>query len=80
MTYAARPNQYIDCQECRPAARRSAAPRRGFWRRLYDAVFQSRERQAERAIAAYLASTGGRFTDAIERELTERLASGDWRR
>jgi hypothetical protein len=49
-------------------------------RRIYDAVFESRQKQAERMIAAYLERTGGRFTDDIERRLTDRLISGDWRR
>jgi len=40
----------------------------------------SRQRQAERAVAAYLETTGGRFTDDIERRVTERLITGEWRR
>jgi hypothetical protein len=82
MTYAARPSEFIDCAGCQPAARQPAtpAPRRGFWRRVYDAVLESHERRAEREIGAYLASTGGRFTDAIERRVSDRLLSGEWRR
>lgn len=79
MTYAARPHEFIDCRakEGHPPA---AVHRHGWLRRIYDAVFESREKQAERAIAAYLETTGGRFTDSIERRITERLISGDWRR
>ena len=40
----------------------------------------SRQRQAERAVAAYLETTGGRFTDDIERRVSERLITGVWRR
>jgi len=49
-------------------------------RRFYEAVFKSRQTQAERVVAAYLESTGGRFTDDIERRITERLVTGEWRR
>lgn len=80
MTYAARPSEFVPC---RPTASADLRPtigrRRGLLRRIVDALFESREKQAERAVAAYLESTGGRFTDAIERRLTDRLVSGDWR-
>jgi hypothetical protein len=77
MTYAARPSEFVPCRQTQPADRGS---RRGLLRRIYDAIFQSREKQAERAIVAYLESTGGRFTDSIERRITERLVSGNWPR
>jgi hypothetical protein len=82
MTYAARPSEFVPCHENPPAdgARRVTRRRPGLLRRIYDAVLVSRERQAEREIAAYLESTGGRFTDSIERRLTDRLISGNWRR
>jgi hypothetical protein len=32
-------------------------------------------RQAEREIAAYLARTGGKFTDSAEREIEQRFLS-----
>jgi hypothetical protein len=81
MTYAARPSEFVPCHENPPADRAGrAVRRRGLLRRIYDRVLESRERQAEREIAAYLESTGGRFTDSIERRLTDRLVSGNWRR
>jgi hypothetical protein len=81
MTYAARPHEFANCSRNeRPADPPAAAPRRGWLRRIYDAMFESRQKQAERAIAAYLESTGGRFTDSIERRVTERLISGKWPR
>ena len=81
MTYAARPSEFVPCHDSLPADRAGRATRRrGLLRRIYDAVIVSRERQAEREIAAYLESTGGRFTDSIERRLTDRLVSGNWRR
>jgi hypothetical protein len=52
-----------------------AAPRRGLMRRLLDALMAARMRQAEREIAAFLASSGGRFTDETEREIERRFLS-----
>jgi hypothetical protein len=53
--------------------RTGSAPRRGILRRLLDALYESRQRQAEREIAAILARSGGRLTDTTEREMTRRL-------
>jgi hypothetical protein len=81
MTYVARPNEFIPGCHGRPADRAAGVVRRpGLLRRIYDAMHSSRQRQAERVVAAYLESTGGRFTDDIERRVTERLISGEWRR
>ena len=80
MTYAARPSEFIPCQECPPADRAGAARRPGLLRRIYDAMLRARRTQAERVVAAYLEQSGGRFTDDIERRLTERLITGEWRR
>ncbi len=46
--------------------------KRGFFRSLLDAMVLARQQEAEREIARYLASTGGKFTDEAEREI-ERL-------
>jgi hypothetical protein len=46
----------------------------GLLRRLFKAM-DARMRQADREIARYLASTGGRFTDATEREIERRYLS-----
>jgi hypothetical protein len=81
MSYLARPNEFIPCGERRPVhGGDGVAPRLGLLRRIYDAVYRSRQTQTERVVAAYLESTGGRFTDDIERRLTDRLISGTWRR
>lgn len=52
--------------------------RAGLLRRLFDAMFESRQRAFEREAEAYLARTGGRFTDSIEREINERHFNGGW--
>ena len=51
-------------------------PRGSFWRRGFDAIIASRQRRAEREVAAYLASHGGLFTDDMEREIMQRLSGG----
>jgi hypothetical protein len=45
-------------------------------RRLIDVMIESRQRQADREIAAYLRSTGGKFTDEAERMIEQRYLSG----
>ena len=42
-------------------------------RRLYAAVIEQRRRSAEREIARYLARSGMKFTDAVEREVERRF-------
>jgi hypothetical protein len=50
----------------------------GVLRRIFDAIFEWRRKQAERQIAAFIAGRGGRFTDELEREMTHRLLTSDW--
>jgi hypothetical protein len=77
MTYSPRPSDFVPCRESHAGV---GVAHRGILRRIYDAVFESQQKQAERVVAAYLERSGGRFTDDIERRLTERLISGEWRR
>ena len=46
--------------------------------RIFNSIFEWRRKQAERHIADYLARSGGRLTDNMEREMTQRLLTGDW--
>ena len=46
---------------------------RGFFRWLFEAMMQSRQRHAEREIARYLKN--GKFTDEAEREIERRFLS-----
>ena len=81
MSYLARPDEFIPSREDRLPDRTGGVARRpGLLRRIYEAMLRSRQTQAERVVVAYLESTGGRFTDDIERRITERLISGEWRR
>jgi hypothetical protein len=63
--------------EAAPAA--SAASSKSFWQRAYEAIIVSRQRRAERDIAAFLGRTGGTLSDETEREIMRRL-SGQNRR
>ena len=51
------------------------APRakRSVFLRLLDAIEQSNMRRAEREIARYLGTTGGKITDEVEREIERRF-------
>ena len=48
--------------------------RKGFWRGLYEGVVASRQRRADREIAAYIERHGGLLTDDMERQIMQRLA------
>jgi hypothetical protein len=65
-------------EEFAPAAPAEAATpqRASFWRRLWASFIASQQRRAEREIAHFIASRGGAFTDATEREIMHRLLSG----
>ena len=55
-----------------------AATRPSLLTRLFNVMFENREREAARDVEAYLARTGHRFTDSIEREINERHFNGGW--
>ena len=48
---------------------------RTLFRQLANAMMAARTRQAEREIARYLRSAGGKFTDEAEREIERRFLS-----
>ena len=79
MTYAPRPHEFVPLFEAPAALGRQVAPRRrGLLRRILGGVFESREAQAERNAASYIARSGGRLTDEIERQITDRIIAGKW--
>jgi hypothetical protein len=59
----------------RTAASSPPASKPGVLRRIVQAILESRQRQADREIAHFLARSGGRLTDDMERRLTEHLLS-----
>jgi len=79
MAYVARPTDFQrNIAPYRRPVMSEAPPRRSLLSRFFNAVFESRERQAARAVEAYLARTGHRFTDSIEREISEHFFNGGW--
>jgi hypothetical protein len=54
------------------------ANRPGLLSRIFHALFESRQRQADREIARFVAQSGGRLTDDMERQMTQRLLTGNW--
>jgi hypothetical protein len=56
-----------------PSGRAKQRSRGGWSRRLVDALVAWQLQQTEREITRYLESTGGKLTDAVEREIAERL-------
>lgn len=50
----------------------------GFWRRLSDAVWNYRQRRAEREIGRFIQSRGGHLTDALERDLMRHVTSSPY--
>ena len=55
------------------AVARADAPKRGLFVRLGAALMAARQRAAEREITRYLAHTGGKLTDSIERDIERRF-------
>jgi hypothetical protein len=50
----------------------SAGRKPGLWRRILDAMIESRRRQVDREIARYVERSGVAFTDTVEREIERR--------
>jgi hypothetical protein len=47
-------------------------------RRLTGALATQRQSQVERKMARLLASSGGRLTDSLEREIMQKVFASDW--
>ena len=47
-------------------------------RRLTDAIAAQRQRVVDREIARFLARSGGRITDSMEREIMNKALESDW--
>jgi hypothetical protein len=56
-----------------PASTEAKPARKPFLRSVYEAIVASRERRAEREIAAYIERHGGLLTDDMEREIMRHL-------
>ena len=76
MTYAPRPHEFVPYYDV-PLVH--AAPARpSVWRRMLTALFDTRARQEELETERFIARSGGRITDEIERQITDRLITGKW--
>ena len=79
MTHAARPSAFQrNIAPYRRQTENASVPKPGVIARLFNVLFDNRQRQAERDVEAYLARTGHRFTDSVEREINEHLFDGGW--
>ncbi len=82
MAYVARPSDFHGATPYKaavlaPAASPLPTPRRRFWMRLIDRYLDGRQRDAENAVAQYVARRG-KLTDSMEREIADRFATGNW--
>jgi hypothetical protein len=79
VTYAS-PHRDFDPNFDDKASTRSnaVANKAGVLRRIFEAIFESRHKQTNQDMARFLARSGGRLTDDIERVMTQRLLTGHW--
>ena len=78
MSYLAHRKEFGPYIDATPASDGEPTKKPGLLRRFFDAVSQSRQRQVDREIAAYLANTGGRLTDNSEREMMQMITRSNW--
>jgi hypothetical protein len=80
MTYAVHQRDFVPYFRDKAPTTRSnpVANKAGVLRRIFDAIIEPRQKQADRDIARFLARSGGRLTDDIEREMTRHLFTGNW--
>lgn len=62
------------------ALRKSSAVaiRPGLLRRVLNTMLEWRQKQVDYDMARFVARSGGRLTDEIEREMTQSLFKGNW--
>lgn len=79
MSYLAHRKDFGPYTDAATTPSASAGRRPGFLQRVFEAMAQSRRRQVDREIAAYLTHTGGRLTDNVEREMMSLMTRTSWR-
>jgi hypothetical protein len=78
MAYVATHRELPGATRAEPPRVADKAVKPGFWRRLFIAFLEARQRKANRELEQFLVRSGGRLTDDIEREMNQRLSRGDW--
>ena len=78
MTYAAHHAEFSRYTGHKSPPEHGPANKPGLLRRVFDAVFESRQKHADKEIARFIAKAGGRLTDDIERRMMARLTTSDW--
>ena len=79
MSYAAHRSDFGSLVSQAPSKGEALPKKAHILRRIFDAFMQSRQRDADRQIARFLAArSGGRLTDDLEREISHRLSTSTW--
>jgi hypothetical protein len=78
MSYAAHRKDF-DSLADQASPKIAVAEKPGILRRIFDSIIESRQREADRQIARFLAGrSGGTLTDSLEREISQRLLTSNW--
>jgi hypothetical protein len=79
MSYAAHRKDFGSLVSPAPSEHEPVAKKPGILRRIFDSIIESRQREADRQIARFLAGrSGGTLTDSLEREISQRLFTSNW--
>jgi hypothetical protein len=79
MSYAAHHKDFGPFMGQTPSKAEPAPKRSGAFRRIFDALIEARQRDADRQIAAFLAARSARtLTDDLEREMFQGLSTSNW--
>lgn len=80
MSYTAHHKDFSSFPREAPSKREAFPKGARILRRIFDAFMQSRQRDVDRQIARFLAArSGGTLTDDLEREVSHRLSTSNWR-
>jgi hypothetical protein len=79
MTYAANYGDFGSRIRDTDSAKSSPdANKPGILRRVFGVIFETRQEQIEREVAGFVARSGGRITDDIERKIMQRFFTSNW--
>ena len=78
MSYAAHRSDFGSLVSQAPAKGEALPKKAHILRRIFDAFMESRQREADRQIARFLAGRDGPLTDDLEREITRRLLTSNF--